>query len=294
MIYRQSHQVNFSVRSNALLQDNSLSDSAYRLLNHLLSLPPDWTIYPKQLMKYFSWSRDKTYKALKELRDRGYAVLIRCRRSSIWKIYESPLMGQSDESPCVEIAEEPSNVEASKIPYSKNSYSATTIQNNNLSVTKEKITTTAATLCESTQPAEKPLVVVSPEEIEPKPVIEAPAIAPELIHEVELVPVTKGAKPALLKTLAALTLSEAKMVLQILTRAMVLGTVQNPVGYAVQLVKASKNGTLTPLEAKQQPTLSERIANEKKSREEALKRGAMDNQQWADWFERNFGVKPQL
>jgi hypothetical protein len=61
----------------------------------------------------------------------------------------------------------------------------------------------------------------------------------------------------LIKTLEALTLIEAKAVLTILSRAIVLGKVQNPVGYTVELAKRAKNGTLSPVTTNEPLTLSE-------------------------------------
>ena len=311
-IHRTAHQTNFSVRSNVLLQDNTLSNEAYRLINHLLSLPPDWTIYPKQIMRYFQWSKDRVYKALKELRTRGYATLKRCRRSSIWTIYETPLTGQTDATPCAEIVDEPNDNAPSKIPSIKNSYHADTLQSNKISLTKkEKNTTTAVEPAPESRGPKKESVVVSLEEINPTVVnhaiqqktlealpVGAPqptttvlpvcnsAISdnranPEIIEAVERLPVTATVKPSLVKTLAALTLVEAKMVLMILTRAISLGTVKNPVGYTVQLVRAAQNGTLSPVVAQQQETIAQRIAREEKARQEEAKRGVMSNDEWA-------------
>ncbi len=103
---------------------------------------------------------------------------------------------------------------------------------------------------------------------------------PVIVAEVEKLPVTQTIKPTLIKTLAVLTLIEAKAVLAILSRAIVLNKVQNPVGYAVQLVKASQNGTLTPVTTNHQPTLAERLAKQEADRKREAERGKITNEQW--------------
>lgn len=302
MIYRTAHQNNFSVRSNALLQDNTLSDPAYRLINHLLSLPPDWTIYPKQLMKHFGWSKDRTYKALKELRERGYAVLIRCRRSSIWKIYETPLVGQSDATPCAEIVDEPSNIETSKIPSIKNSCCADTLQSNNSFSTKNEITTTAAVTEDHSQPGEAVAVVVPFEneklddpiqktEISsfktPEP---TPAVLPEcdnsipdnrLTDEVERLPIKQSQRKAAVNVLSGLTADQVMAILAVFSSALTKQKIGNPVGYLVGLKKAVLNDTLTAATAHQSLTSADRIAKEKKRREDDLQRHKVSNDAWA-------------
>lgn len=80
-------RVNVSSYTDTRLHDPALSDAAYRLLHHLLSRPPEEpTIYPKQLMKNFGWGRDKTYKTLNELQEKGYVTLRRYRRGAEWII----------------------------------------------------------------------------------------------------------------------------------------------------------------------------------------------------------------
>ena len=292
MIYRTPHQTNFSVRSNALLQDNTLSNEAYRLINHLLSLPPDWTIYPKQLMKYFSWSKDRVYKALKELRERGYASLKRCRRSSIWTIYESPLMGQSDATPCAEIVDESNGNGASKIPLSKNSCATDTLQNNKISLTKKEKTTTPEPLPEA-HVNDEPSVVVASKLIE-QPVTTPTTLPEVIVEQIERLPVTPKEKKIAAKTLSNLTLDECKMILAVYAAALVKGGIANKIGYLVVLVKRAKDGSLSPVTTNHQPTLSERLAKQEADRKAEAERGVMSNDEWARGMISKLGLEAFL
>lgn len=323
MIYRESHQTNFSVRSNALLQDTTLSDPAYRLLNHLLSLPPDWNVYPKQLMKYFSWSKDRVYKALKELRARGYATLKRCRRSSTWTIYETPLMGQTDATPCAEIVDEPNDNAASKIPSIKNSCLTDALQNNKISLTKKKNTTTAPEFIAEQIESQNEIVVVSSEEVnppvfnhaiqqtalaplpieipEPTPevlsecgnVIPDAGVSPVIINEVAKLPLAPKEKKIAAKTLSNLTLDECKMILAVYAAALTKGGVNNKIGYLVALKKSAVNGNLSPVVTNGVLPLAERLARQEADRKAEAERGRITNEQWVKMMAAR-GIKVQI
>jgi len=79
-----------------------------------------------------------------------------------------------------------------------------------------------------------------------------------------------------------------------LTLAISKGTVSNPIGYLLQLVKASKDGSFSPVQARSGApvlTLAERIAKEQQRQEEQQRRGAMTSEQHARWLAENFGAK---
>jgi|SRR5215813_14918835 len=83
--------------SSGILNDTRLSPTALGLLVYALSRPPDWQLYPKQLMKRFHVRARTIRKALKELAVAGYACLtVRWQGGygktfgSHWLIRESP------------------------------------------------------------------------------------------------------------------------------------------------------------------------------------------------------------
>ncbi len=263
LINRTSHTVNFTVTPNYIAQDAALSLRAHRILTYLLSMPKDWRVIPRQLMKYFGMGRDSVYKALKELRQRGYAVLIRSRRTSTWRIYDSPQSIDSEAVPHAEIVTKPATDAACKNPDFKNSTNQHALQS------KQSLPNTEINNYEPAIKQVQQDVVVSNAGTEDRPPIELP-------------PTLKGSQTKVItKLLSNVTPEQAAMVLMIFNTAQKAGKVANPIGYLHALVKASQNGTLTAPENAQQAkpiTAGERIAKEKKLREEAQNKAKVDNE----------------
>lgn len=67
----------FAVISTNILEDKNLSWKAKGLLSYLLSRPEDWTVRIQDLIKRSTDGRDAVKSALRELREVGYAELIR-------------------------------------------------------------------------------------------------------------------------------------------------------------------------------------------------------------------------
>lgn len=285
-IFRSSYTTNYTVFGNELTQNSQLSPRAYRILTYLLSLPSEWKLRVKHLMRHFGFGRDSTYKALLELRKLGYVILKRSRRSSSWLVYDQPQTDNSDTSPHVEIVSETTTEAASKNPDFKNPTFQDDIKSTNTSFKKNKENNnTSDPLYEQKEPV-APIVVVNSEEEK--------TVDPIIVVEVEKLAVQQIIKPTLIKTLATLTLIEAKAVLMILARAIPLGKVQNPVGYTIELSKRAKNGTLNPVTTNEPLTLSERLAQQEKRRKEDAERGKMDNQQWMAWIKTQYGINVQI
>ena len=63
---------NFTKMDNGLLNNNTLSDAAYRLLTHALSKPSRWVFSRRMFMKNLGWGDSKVGAATKELKENGY------------------------------------------------------------------------------------------------------------------------------------------------------------------------------------------------------------------------------
>lgn len=99
------------------------------------------------------------------------------------------------------------------------------------------------------------------------------------------------------KALERLTKEEADSVVTALTLALSKGTVSNPVGYLLQLVKASKAGTFSHVQATgaaPAPTLEARIAKEREKEREAATRGKMSNAEWFRMMNAKFGDRIKM
>jgi hypothetical protein len=74
-IYRPARRAQFTVISNAIMNDGHLSAEALGVLVYLLSRPDDWIIHREQLMARFKVGRDKFQAIFRELSGCGYARL---------------------------------------------------------------------------------------------------------------------------------------------------------------------------------------------------------------------------
>lgn len=64
----------YTIINNDILSNESLSWKARGLLAYMLSRPPEWKFYVKDLVKRGTDGRDAIYKILKELRSHGYVI----------------------------------------------------------------------------------------------------------------------------------------------------------------------------------------------------------------------------
>jgi len=93
MIVKSDHKESFTVVSNKVLTDSSMSLRAKGLLCYLLSKPSHWEVIPKVVAKDTGESESMIRKILKELKVNGYAVLHYPKGGgSKWHIYENPEM----------------------------------------------------------------------------------------------------------------------------------------------------------------------------------------------------------
>ena len=282
-IHRSTHTANYTVLPNAIWQ-SGLSVAATSALGYILSRPPTWKIRITDLRNKLRLGRDKVYRTLQELCAAGYAKMTRLQRGVRWEFFDTPQIFETSDTT------EPTP--DSRLPEIKLTNGQGALKKNEipLVIIEEKQLQVAPVTLNDPAP-KKEIVVAQIEEIKP---ITAPTLPdPEIVKAIEKLTVTQSIKPSLIKTLAALTLVEAKAVLAILSRAITLGTVKNPAGYAVELSKRAKDGTLTPLTTNYQPTLSERLAKQEADRQEDAKRHKITNEQWVAMMAAR-GIKVQI
>lgn len=88
---------NYTVISNTILQDESLSWKARGVFAYLYAQHNDWEFYETEVMKHATDGRDSLRSALKELTKHGYLIRKRNRdeqgrvRSSDWLISDEPI-----------------------------------------------------------------------------------------------------------------------------------------------------------------------------------------------------------
>lgn len=96
MIYRDTHENNYSVISNRILKDGRLSLGACGLLCRLLSFPDEWEFSIEGISSSLSVSKKVIHRLLKELKEAGYIEIEKVRDKTghfgavIWHIRETP------------------------------------------------------------------------------------------------------------------------------------------------------------------------------------------------------------
>lgn len=65
-------KVKFTTLSNQLINDPSLSPEELGMMAYLLSKPEDWIVRPTQLADRFGMGKDRAYRILRELIDKGW------------------------------------------------------------------------------------------------------------------------------------------------------------------------------------------------------------------------------
>jgi hypothetical protein len=103
-IIRRRHRRNFTIVGNKLLNDKRLSSDERALMVDLLSRPDNWKIIPRAVAGRMHWGRDKTYRVLKSLIEKGYLTRVQDRDTwtrsfgpTVYTVYSDP-----DDNPDVE------------------------------------------------------------------------------------------------------------------------------------------------------------------------------------------------
>ena len=93
---RKDGDQNFTILSNSVIRDETLSWKARGLFEYLWSLPEDWEFYETEITKHAADGRDSTRSGLDELEEHGYLSRTRERnekgqvKSAIWILHENP------------------------------------------------------------------------------------------------------------------------------------------------------------------------------------------------------------
>ncbi len=266
-IYRNTHTSAFTALDNALLC-STLDATAQKILAYLLSKPISWRLRATDLKNTLGLTYYKIKKGLRILKALGYVTLQRLTTGhTVWRVFETPIQAEHPVSiPSVDFRHveiEPDLVNTEVLPKTNNNYST-------------------AHIC-----AQPGLNVV---------VVDAGAMA-----EQPPIPIPESLKgsqaKAATKLLRSVTESQAALILMIFNTAQKAGKVANPVGYLHALVKASQNGTLTTPESAQQAktiTAGERIAKEKRLREEAQNKARVDNATFFEMMRKQYGDRVQV
>ena len=96
MIHRDAHSEGFTMITNDVLRNTTLSDGALRLLVYMLSMAEDWTFSVRSLAATFGVTKDTITARVMELKAAGYLTtrtVINERgqfKASVWDLYESP------------------------------------------------------------------------------------------------------------------------------------------------------------------------------------------------------------
>jgi hypothetical protein len=103
LIFRSTHKKNYTVFSNDLIAEPTLSWKAKGILMYLLSKPPGWKTRLEDIVKHAKDGRDAVLSGIKELRDAGYIKKIcirdpKTQRIIRWEtqVFETPLDPDSD------------------------------------------------------------------------------------------------------------------------------------------------------------------------------------------------------
>lgn len=84
-IIRERHKSGFSVLSNKIWDDNSLSVEAKGALGYLLSRPPNWRVRLTQVARKLRVGRDRLYRIVNECIQAGYVVRQQEREAGAFK-----------------------------------------------------------------------------------------------------------------------------------------------------------------------------------------------------------------
>jgi hypothetical protein len=90
MIIKREHEVNYTILSNAMLQDETVSFAARGLLSYMLSLPANWIVYEKELQQHTTDGRTAIHTAMSELIQAGYVCKTGARERTRYYVDEYP------------------------------------------------------------------------------------------------------------------------------------------------------------------------------------------------------------
>lgn len=295
-IYNETPKTNFGIHDKAFLDREDISGLAKTALLYLLGKPKHWRLRINDIKKKLGCGTSKAYKVLAELRAKGFAVMVRGQQKVEWFFYAIPkpqpaetrANSQSVKVQRVEVCDDLNSIEKSERIEKPQQH------------TPEPKPITA--------PASAVDVVVHCEEIkvgdnpEPIPLIQAKCQtttrdpAPTAIDDTQqaIAGIPDQHQPTARQALRTLTKEEADAVVAALTLALSKGAVTNPTGYLMQLIKATKNGSFSPVTSQQvtpAPTLDERLAKERQRQHEQQERGKMTVEEHAAWLQRTFGAK---
>jgi hypothetical protein len=108
-VFKKRRTENFTTIHNHSLKNNNLSWKAKGILAYIMSLPEDWEIHTKELMKHASDGRDSLMSGIKELREHGYIEYKKYKDDDTGKfihnydVYDEPQTGNPEvENPTME------------------------------------------------------------------------------------------------------------------------------------------------------------------------------------------------
>ena len=101
-VFKKRRTENFTTIHNHSLKNNNLSWKAKGILAYIMSLPEDWEIHTKELMKHASDGRDSLMSGIKELREHGYVDYKKYKDDDTGKfihnydVYDEPQTGNPE------------------------------------------------------------------------------------------------------------------------------------------------------------------------------------------------------
>jgi helix-turn-helix protein len=118
-IIRRKRNSNYTVVSNAMLNDEKLSAECLGVLAYLIGKPDDWEVRPENLSNRFGCGRDRIYRIINDLIEAGYIIRRRIRdeKTKRWSVQEYTVMDEPlPENTEVEDSEHESPVQAEPFP----------------------------------------------------------------------------------------------------------------------------------------------------------------------------------
>jgi hypothetical protein len=218
-IIRAAQTSNFTVISNAIANDETLSGAATAALIYLISKPPHWQFNAKDLKRRLGIGLNKVYRIMRELIAAGYASYQRIQSGTIWNIYDAKQNQEPATAPAV----------PDRVNFDCN-------QNECLLERIDLVEINTTTPAAPTPPIPAPITAV-----------EVVVSDNELIYPVQLTPVQKKAARAVIKKVKQPEMQQE--VLFALAYAITSGSVKSPVAYLNGLVTRANNGTFEPVTA---------------------------------------------
>jgi hypothetical protein len=212
-IIRTTHTSNFTLISNAISNDATVSGTATAALLYLISKPPHWKFNAYDLKRRLNVGLNKVYKVMRELIRAGYATYQRIQSGTIWTIY--------DTSQNVETATPTAVTDRVNFEHIKNEC-----------------------VLESNEPIE--IIKQLPEPM-PEPEQESIVVVDELVFPAQLNPDQKKAAKHIIKKVQNQDLKQP--VLFALAYAMVNQKINSVPAYLQGLVARANNGTFEPVGA---------------------------------------------